>query len=212
MGNTSQHEVQDISDPNKENVIVSVYFCGTGGTIKGETTQIGFFAKSCVASEDITDGSNNYKFYFDGCGVTNGNLYLFVNFRISFELGMMGTIFAAGLNSQCNEVVEKCEKILEQKNKRITLNVLGLSRGGIACLILANKLYNYRDIDINLFLFDPVPGNSITSGTFDILYQTTAYQNIDLTSSINLKNVVALYPYEPLPDLAFHGIELLLLV
>lgn len=74
---------------------------------------------------------------------------------IFYILGSLGVIFAHGLGSQTSRVVSKVDEILSH-NRRITLNCLGLSRGGIACLMLANKLCEHQHIDINLLLFDPV--------------------------------------------------------
>lgn len=137
----------------------------------------------------------------------------------------MGTLFATGLDVQCQLVVKMVRAIVKQLDqkwsermkmqenipeiRRIRVNCLGLSRGAIACLILARKIWSHESlrerVDVNLCLFDPVPGNSLTSGSLDFFHATTAWQNIDLTNVLNVKNVVALYPYEPLPDLAFHG-------
>ena len=91
---------------------------------------------------------------------------------------------------------------------RVRLNVVGLSRGGIAAIFLANEL---RDVDgdqlsLALLLFDPVPGNLICSRIDWLCCCNTATQSLDLSSCTrNLKHVVALYPYEPLPDVAFHA-------
>jgi hypothetical protein len=142
-----------------------------------------------VEFPEVNEPQQQFKMCFDGCGVTNGT---------------MGVLFAQGLGNQCDEVVSKVDDIIS-KDKRVTLNCLGLSRGGIACLMLSRKLHKHRNVDVNLLLFDPVPGNSITGGYFDLFHQTTAVQNIDLTRSRNLKNVLALYPYEPLDDIAFHA-------
>jgi hypothetical protein len=201
------------------NATIHVFFCGTSGSIEKETTQIGLFAKECIATDLMDDeyslDSNNYKIYFDGCGVTNGMLPFMRS--ISHSVGTMGTLFASGLDSQCQVVVHALRALLKRLDEewpkqspvRLRLNCLGLSRGAIACLILARKVWGHKDlrerVDVNLCLFDPVPGNSLTSGAMDLLHATTAVQNMDLSNVLNVRRVVALYPHEPLPDLAFHG-------
>jgi hypothetical protein len=55
-------------------------------------------------------------------------------------------------------------------------------------------------------LFDPVPGNLISSTRFlDLCSLTTANAAMDLSRCRHLHDVLALYPYLPLPDLAFHA-------
>jgi len=73
--------------------------------------------------------------------------------------------------------------------------------------MLAKKLGQLPKIhlEFNMLLFDPVPGNLIISGKLDIFNGTLANQCMDLTHSINLRRVLAIYPYLPLPDLAFHA-------
>lgn len=56
-------------------------------------------------------------------------------------------------------------------------------------------------------LFDPVPGNQIvTTKLFDPMNFTTANSAIDVTSCTGvLRQVLAIYPYEPLPAITFHA-------
>lgn len=75
----------------------------------------------------------------------------------------------------------------------------------MAVIMLMQRLANYRNVSINALLFDPVPGNLISSSYCDILGLTFANQCISLQECTNLNHVVALYPYIPLPDLAFHA-------
>jgi len=56
---------------------------------------------------------------------------------------------------------------------------------------------------VNALLFDPVPGNLVLTGTLNCF--TLASQSMNLSRCKNLSRVLALYPYEPLPDLAFHA-------
>jgi len=179
---------------------VTVYFSGTANTVIGGATQISLFHQQTDAFElhentqldqiPIED-RDHFKYAFDGCGVTNG---------------LMGSIFATGLEDQCN-LVAKTIKIFLELGYKIKLNCLGLSRGGMAVLILI-KLLGHRtkaELEINALLFDPVPGNLIISGKLDIFSGTIANQCMDVTGSQNLKRVLSIYPYQPLPDLAFHA-------
>ena len=63
-----------------------------------------------------------------------------------------------------------------------------------------------KRLEFNMLLFDPVPGNLISSSHYlDILGASTANTSLDLTKCCNIRDVLALYPYKPLPDLAFHA-------
>lgn len=139
----------------------------------------------------------------------------------------MGTLFANGLQDQCNEVKIYIENILSVKSttwfrfvsstnsskqslgdNKVVLNVVGLSRGGIAAIQLAKTLAHIppERLQINLMLFDPVPGNLITSSKLlDPLSLNTANSSLDLRDCHNLNDVLALYPFRPLPDFAFHA-------
>ncbi|RON45138.1 hypothetical protein BK666_17155 [Pseudomonas frederiksbergensis] len=63
------------------------------------------------------------------------------------------------------------------------INLVGWSRGGISCHMLANALYNdiqLRDIPVNIFAIDPVPGIS-------------NFQNDKVKLDKNVKEYVAFY-------------------
>lgn len=184
-----------------ESCIVNVYFEGTANALSNLITQVSLFA-------DITEGydlrevrletenseNKRYVIAFDGCGVTNGTF---------------GIIFASGLSDQCALVREKIEILICNGNSTITVNAVGLSRGGVAVIYLAQELQvlmNRAKIKLNLLLFDPVPGNLIsTSKWLDIIGLNTANQAMSLSSCVNIDNILALYPYEPLPDFSFHA-------
>jgi len=137
-------------------IILNVYFCGTGGSIKSETTFIGTFYKYCNANVLLkydnkieTNKNKSYKISFNGCG---------------YEYNFRGSIFGHGLNKQCDQLISVISELIKLKHK-IICNCLGLSRGAIALLILSKKIQNleYDNISMNLILFDPVPGNFITT-------------------------------------------------
>jgi len=176
--------------------IITVYFSGTDGVIQGGATQITTFS-SYTSGFDLTNSTlpeenyQYYKFAFDGCGVTNG---------------MIGMVFAYGLQEQCDKVKDVVS-VLVQNHYKVILNCFGLSRGGIACLMLAQMLSDIpkSQLEMNILLFDPVPGNLITSSKLDIIGVTVANQNMDVSDSVNLRRVLSIYPYIPLPDMAFHA-------
>ena len=140
----------------------------------------------------------------------------------------MGTIFANGLQEQCQEVEKYVLKMLSidqtttclsrrprldnnnnnDNNMLLKINVVGLSRGGIAAIKLA-QLLSYipsNQLEMNLLLFDPVPGNLISTTRFiDLFSFNTANSSLDMSYCHHIQDVLALYPYEPLPDMAFHA-------
>ena len=184
-------------------VVLSVYFEGTANTLKPITTQIGVFFE-LTNSVDVTLPSTTLpaaptalKMGFDGCGVV---------------AGLAGVIWAVGLRSQCTTVATRVRTLLKAwPNAPLVINVLGLSRGGIAALMLAQELEKLEAAQkarfrLNLCLYDPVPGNLVWTAQFlDPLGATTANGVIDVSSCACLRRVLAIYPHEPLADLAFHA-------
>lgn len=125
----------------------------------------------------------------------------------------MGMVFAAGLTEQVDSVVRVVERMMSA-GSRVSVVALGLSRGGMACLMLAQALSRLKrdhgdraGIELRMILFDPVPGNSITSARMDFLgVATFANQYFDMSGARNvISEALALYPYEPLPDTALHA-------
>ena len=141
--------------PSSAPLTLSVFFEGTHNEIEPVTTQVGWFFDATVGV-DITNKdvqadpstSTDFKMGFDGCGVV---------------CGLLGTVFAFGLGSQCSAVVQRVHELL-QSGRPLRLNCFGLSRGGCACLMLARRLSDVSPerLLISLLLFDPVPGNSVT--------------------------------------------------
>jgi hypothetical protein len=172
---------------------VVVFFEGTSNTLSPMTTQIGLFFRSVVA-QDVTNRSSSVfgpmKLGFDGCGVTNG---------------LTGTLFASGLTEQCAVVVRRVQELLRRSDQAmVEVIAIGLSRGGVACIRLALALAASDELRkrtrVRLLLFDPVPGDSVSTGL-----PFSGMGAKDLTACHNLVQVLALYPHEPLPDIAFHA-------
>lgn len=167
-----------------ERIVVCAFFGGTNAVVANLTTQIEGFGLWC--GEDST----HKKFVFDGCG----------------QNGWMGTIFAVGLSQQVNQVADWCEERVKQ-GEQLVVNAVGLSRGGCACLLLAHELQRRfgGSVELNLLLFDPVPGNSIFSSTIDLFGFSLAQQTMDVRQCTCLHHVLALYPTGPLPDHYLHA-------
>lgn len=171
---------------------LSVYWEGTANSLEPATTQIGLFAAATdafdVTSKAIPRETTQLKMAFDGCGRTHGTL---------------GLLFAAGLRSQAALVAAKLREMREVYNQKpIRCNVVGLSRGGLACVYLAQALGDVprKDVELHMLLFDPVPGDQTWSG-----FPFTGAFGKDMSKCKCLRKVLSLYPYEPLPDIAFHA-------
>lgn len=183
--------------------VLTVFLEGTSNPIHMQVTQIGLFAKD-TKGIDITDDEEllqwngrmpHYKMLFDGCGVTHG---------------CSGVICACGLDLHTDQVVERTKNLLEKIPSTVELivNAVGLSRGGIGCMFLAKKFgkLKYSNLILNMLLFDPVPGNLLTVSKFtDIIGRTNANRCYNMTSCRVLNDVLAIYPYEPLPVCLFHA-------
>lgn len=93
-------------------------------------------------------------------------------------------------------------KELLRSGYKVKLNAIGLSRGGIAALLLSKKL-GYIDsyhLETNLLLLDPLPGNASIVPAIDIFGFSLANQAMDVSLSKNLKYVESLYPYLEVGD------------
>ena len=143
--------------------------------------------------QELDPAAGPYKIAFDGCGITNG---------------ISGVLFASGLGEQCDYVCAIIRDLLRaspQDPYHVCTNCLGLSRGGLASMILAQKIAalpadTIARIDLNLCLFDPVPGNLVSTGV-----PFTGWGRADLSACSCLRRVLAIYPHEPLPALSFHA-------
>lgn len=187
-----------------------IFWEGTANPIDPITTQIGVFAQVANAQRiyspsQVPPGRGTLKLCFDGCGVTHGN---------------MGVLFARGLDEQGDLAIAIIQEMLRQQTAEqqlpfaqesssshnhdgIHVVAVGLSRGGVACMKLAQKLaknFTADEVTASMLLFDPVPGNAVSTG-----FPWTASHSQDLSACHNLQRVLAIYPYEALPDLAMHA-------
>lgn len=181
-----------------EDARIAVFFEGTSNPISPPTTQVGLFFEACEHL-DVTDEAAElpshvpaFKMGFDGCG---------------YAFGLLGTVFAHGLSQQC-DLVERRVRQLTESRRSVSVVILGLSRGGVAALMLAKRLaaFDPAKLGVSICAFDPVPGNLVcTARLLDRARFSTANRALDCSSCRTLRRVLALYPHEPLPDLAFHA-------
>mmetsp|Transcript_38842 Transcript_38842/g.93294 ORF Transcript_38842/g.93294 Transcript_38842/m.93294 type:complete len:337 (-) Transcript_38842:2-1012(-) len=173
---------------------LSIFFEGTANRIRSWVTQIAEYAEGTEAADisdlrqPIPEGSQ-FKMLFDGCGAA---------------YGFSGTVWGFGLEHQCKEVLTRVTELLKLGTLRI--NAVGLSRGGVAVILLAQMLPQDQPVSqlqLNALLFDPVPGNLVWFARWSL--DTLAQRCKDISSCQHLCNVLALYPCDPLPDLAFHA-------
>lgn len=178
-------------------ITLSIFMEGTANPMDAVTTQIALFSRLCTAKPlstqqvGLPNVPGHYKLSFEGCGVSHG---------------LRGTIFANGLKEQCELVKQYVGGFLAARQV-VKINFVGLSRGGIGGLYLAQTLADFdRDVVLNMLLFDPVPGNFVLMARFlDLAGIMNANQCMDVSQCRNLGHVVVLYPHEPLPALAVHA-------
>ena len=183
---------------------LTVFFEGTANTIEPLTTQIGLFF-TLTDAFDVSGGNlggapitQPRKMAFDGCGVTDG---------------FCGTICAKGLRRQCQAVRRQVDSLIAELSASyrppppLRVNAVGLSRGGVACLYLAQALADLEmsTCELSLLLFDPVPGDLLTVAQLDLFGITNTSACCDVSMCQCLARVLALYPYEPLPSIACHA-------
>eukprot|EP00929_Paragymnodinium_shiwhaense_P068831 TRINITY_DN34696_c0_g1_i1.p1 TRINITY_DN34696_c0_g1~~TRINITY_DN34696_c0_g1_i1.p1 ORF type:complete len:353 (+),score=63.74 TRINITY_DN34696_c0_g1_i1:29-1087(+) len=189
------------NSPPTRDVTLTVFMEGTSNPMQQITTQIALFSRICNAEELKKDLAQqpaeirqpgHYKLAFDGCGVSHG---------------LTGVLFANGLREQCG-VVRSYVEAAVGAGFSVVLNFVGLSRGGIGGLYLAQELAKFpkEKLLLNLLLFDPVPGNFIWMSRFlDWGGVMNANQAMDISDVKNLGRIVSLYPHEPLPAIAVHA-------
>ncbi|CAE7505326.1 styx-b [Symbiodinium natans] len=193
-----------VASRNRSIAHLTVFFEGTANTIEPITTQIGLFF-ALTDAFDVSGGNlggapitQPRKMAFDGCGVTDG---------------FCGTICAKGLRRQCAAVRRQVDSLVaelastHQAPPALRVNAVGLSRGGVACLYLAQALADLHmsTCELSLLLFDPVPGDLLTVAQLDLFGFTNTSACCDVSMCQCLARVLALYPYEPLPAIACHA-------
>jgi len=131
--------------PEEASVVFTAYFEGTANVVERRTTQIGLFheldravdvgldaadaAKKAAeerAAAPRRKGPLRFKCALNGCG---------------HEHGLAGVVFAYGLRAQCEAVADVVKAVRAALGEpRTQLNVVGLSRGAVAALAVAEIL------------------------------------------------------------------------
>jgi hypothetical protein len=171
------------------------------------------------------------KLGFNGCGVDYGMP------GVVFGSGLSDQCDTA--ITHITKIVKDLEGFVQERDGVkgvLKLNCVGLSRGAVAIALLAKMiagdqfLTKYRsatpfskdthdsefqkrpgrvEIEFNGFLFDPVPGNLIITGSCDSstgISLTKQTKNLKKHCGTGLiRRMTAIYPYESLPDIACHA-------
>ncbi len=149
--------------------VVNVYFCGTAMTSQWSDPNVSGFASPELIAElyknDMADPnlanpcSTHYKLIVDGIGT--GSNYSIIDL---FGQGFPDTDSIRGWK-ECLEESKSCLSEAVSSGVlgegRLTLNLVGFSRGGILCMMLARDLdgkLRYLELDVNILAYDPVPG------------------------------------------------------
>jgi len=111
-----------------------------------------------------------------------------------------GFLFGTGIDAQCAQALAKIQPLLIAQHQ-VILNLYGHSRGAISALLLAKKLSHIdpQQLEINIAMHDPVPGNFVISSQFDFMHLTLAQQAMRLKQCRPLKKVLSLYTNQPFP-------------
>jgi hypothetical protein len=184
----SEHKAEPVADAGlPQPVVLTVYFSGSDHLVTNPETLAGLLFKynNHNSIDQLTRG-------FDGCGTVAGIF--------------LGGLFGVGLEGQAREVMRQIQD-LNQLGKKVILNCYGHSRGAIAALLLAKMLgkLSVSQVEINLALLDPVPGNLPFTTKIDFLDFTLTNQVLNLSDCQNLRKVLCLYPYKPLFYFAGHA-------
>ncbi len=160
-----------------ELITLTVYFSGTAMKISSQSNLVGYLFANTPA-----EGLQQKK-GFDGCGITHGDFW--------------GGLFGYGTEEQAQEAYQHVLSLLKE-GKRVRLNCFGHSRGGVSALLLAKMLGDYPkdQVEVNLALADPVPGNIPFQVRNDPLSTTLAKKAMDLSNCKSLNRVLTLYTHD----------------
>lgn len=170
---------------------VAVFIEGTKNPIRPSRTQVGHFYERCAFADvrpgaDVPAGCRDVKVGYDGCG----NAF-----------GLRGTLFGHGLDEQAADVA----RIVEQIPGEVDVMCMGMSRGAIGCLLVAKQpALQAGRVRVALLLLDPVPGDYLWVAGADIAKTTLTNRVVDCRAC-NVSSVIALYPFQPLPDILVHA-------
>jgi len=177
--------------------IISVYFNGTDD--ENDVPLHGYITLATLLDQmTVKDDNKNISICVNGCGVE------------SKDIRDLGMIFTFHLEQQVIKIAKKVERMINDSNEKIILNIYGFSRGGAAAFLLCQKLKSISSerLTINVASFEPVPGNFISGAYSDVLLginTTLSAAVADLTECSNIANMLILFTNQPLPDIACHA-------
>lgn len=172
-------------------ITLSVVFNGTGHAVDMPKDDYVPLGNGLISLMEHSETGSQRVMAFDGIGV---------------HRPIMGTLFGTGMDKDCDDVIQVIEKLISEGHT-VKLNAYGHSRGAVSALMLAKQLsfINPKQLEINLALHDPVPGNLITTGLVDPFEISLAQKTMDLSGCKPLKDVLVLYPHQPLPGIYCHA-------
>lgn len=176
---------------------ISVYFNGTDES--NDVPEYGSISLAALLDHlTVKDDTNFFSTCVTGCGIENKNTR------------DLGALFTFHLEEQVSQIAEQVERMVQESNDKVILNVYGFSRGGVAAFLLCQKLKHIAkdQLMINVASFEPVPGNLITGVYGDLLlgtHSTLSASVADLTECKNIANMLILFTNQPLPDLTCHA-------
>lgn len=165
---------------SKDVVTFNVFF--NGNPSSRNTHTIANLLNSLVASDD-----NSSTRSIDGISSGEG-------FNLAAHL------FGRGIDKQVadlqNEIIALSKA---QAGKKIIVNAYGVDKGAITALLMALAFQNIpsSQIEFNLTLVNPIPGNSLLMAHLDFFKIGWANKLMDLRNCMQIKNVLMLYSTEP---------------
>lgn len=154
----------------QKDMVVTVYFCGTAITQQWSDPKVSkFFSPELVSSlykDQLAYRHASRKFIVDGIGTGSD---LASNF---FAQGFPSNPHVRGWKVCLTEGRKHIEGVIkdlkahEQGGRKIVLNLVGHSRGGVLAMWMAYDIMQYKLLrdavrHINILAFDPVPGDSL---------------------------------------------------
>ena len=180
----------------------AVYNCGTGSNRNSPDT-VATLHRETITEHIVTDGpgSGGMAPSWAGGGHNPGGAGTIG--------GMLG---GTGVDANVNAVAAEIKRRSTEMKQKMVIAMCGWSRGGVTCFKMANALHRdpaTREIPVNIFAIDPVPGGSSLNNHM--------WQSIDTTPNIRMCHVVLsqhdrrglFSPYYPPVRGAFTDVDLM---
>lgn len=153
----------------------AVYNCGTGFN-RDKDDVIAQLNRETLSPHMVTDGpgSGGFKPRWAGGRSNPGG---------TSTIG--GLVGGSGVDANVRTVVAEIRRRKLEAKENLVVSMCGWSRGGITCFKVANALHastDTRDVPINIFAIDPVPGGSALNNHM--------WNALDTTPNIRMCHVV----------------------